>query len=83
MPDAFALIRRHLHHPDLRARLDTLGEEADLRGDLQMCELDLLGVQMDLDEAVRTETPDGIYEQWERVADVVAALREYETERVS
>lgn len=80
MADAFALIRRHLHHPDLRARLETLGEEADLRGDLQMCELDLLGVQMDLDEEVRTETPDSIYEQWERVADVIATVRQYERE---
>lgn len=77
MPDAFALIARHLRHPDMHAALASMGEDADLRTDLRLCDLDLLGVQMDLDEAVGTETPDGIYEKWERVADVVAAVRQY------
>lgn len=77
MPDALALIARHLRHPDLHACLATMGEEADLRADLRLCDLDLVGIQMDLDEAIGSETPDGIYHKWERVADVVAAVRRY------
>lgn len=77
MPDVLALIARHLRHPDLHARLAALGEEADLRADLRLCEIDLLGVQMDLDEALGCETPDDIFHKWERVADVAETLRKY------
>lgn len=77
MADAFTIIRRRYRHPYQGARLDTLGEEAHLRTDLLLFELDLLTIQTDIDEVAGFETPDGIYLKWERVADVVEALRQY------
>lgn len=81
VPDPIALIRRRFRHPYQGARLDTLGHDASLRGDLMLFELDLLTVQMDLDEAVNFETPDGLYLKWERVADVVEDFHHYSTVR--
>ncbi|AXU20370.1 hypothetical protein C7W88_16960 [Novosphingobium sp. THN1] len=77
MADALEIIRRRFRHPYQGARLDALGEEAHLRTDLLLFELDLLTIQTDIDELAGFETPDGIYHKWERVADVVAAVEEY------
>jgi hypothetical protein len=77
LPDALSIIRRRFRHPYQSARLDALGMDASLRGDLMLFELDLLTIQTDIDDVAGFETPDGIYLRWERVADVVAALQKY------
>lgn len=82
MTDALTLIRRRLRHPDFHAALERLGEDAELRRDLGLCDLDCLTVQTDMeDEIIGHEIEHATYLQWQRVGDVVATLGQHTKER--
>lgn len=81
MTDALTIIRRRLRHPDFHAALDRLGDEAELRAHLGLCDLDCLTVQTDMeDEIIGREIEHATYLKWQRVGDVVATLNQHTKE---